>query len=87
MTTVFAAASIALTVTLGLVLIRAVRGPTVFDRLLAANAIGTKTVLLLALLGFMQGRPEFLDMALIYALINFVTTLAFLRLVEHGRLS
>ncbi|MBL4848321.1 MAG: pH regulation protein F [Planctomycetes bacterium] len=65
---------------------RAALGPTVYDRLLATNAFGTKTVIFVALLGFFAGRPEFLDMALVYALINFVTTVAVLKLVQEARL-
>jgi len=69
-----------------LYVVRALRGPTTFDRILAMNAIGTKTVLLVALLGFVMDRPDFLDIALVYALINFVATIAILRLVERKRI-
>ena len=68
----FAAATLALLVTMGLALTRALLGPTVYDRVLAVNSFGTKTVLLIAVFGFLTGRPEFLDIALIYALINFI---------------
>ena len=61
---------------------RALLGPTVFDRVLALNTFGTKTVLLIAVLGFLEGRPEFLDLALVYALINFIGTIAVLKFVE-----
>ena len=60
-------------------LIAAVRGPTVFDRILALNMFGTKTVLLISVLGFMAGRPEFLDIALVYALMNFIAIIAVLK--------
>lgn len=66
-------------VAIALGLIRAVRGPTLFDRVLAANMIGTQTVLIVAVLGFMSGRPEFLDIALVYVLISFVSTIAVLK--------
>ncbi len=69
-----------------LVLYRAVKGPTVYDRVLAVNAIGTKTVVLIALIGFIYERPHFLDIALVYALINFITTIAILKYQEMGRL-
>ncbi|RMG08810.1 MAG: pH regulation protein F [Planctomycetota bacterium] len=69
-----------------LFLLRALLGPTVYDRILAMNGLGTKTVLFVALLGFFCGRPDFLDIAIVYALINFVTTAAILRLVQHARL-
>jgi multicomponent Na+:H+ antiporter subunit F len=69
-----------------LVLIRAVMGPTVFDRILAVNMAGTKTVILVALLGFAGNRPEFLDIGLLYALVNFIATIAILKFIERGRL-
>jgi len=74
--------AIALLVTLAMVLTRALLGPTVFDRILAVNVVGTKIVLLIAVLGFATGRPEFLDIALVYALINFIGVIAILRFVE-----
>lgn len=79
----FIAASIAILVVMGLALIRAILGPTVYDRILAANMFGTKTVLLIAVLGFLNGRPDFLDIALVYALINFISTVAVLRFFEY----
>ncbi len=75
----FAVAAVALLVTMALAVARAALGPTVFDRILAANAFGTKTVLLIAVFGFMSGRPDFLDLALVYALINFVGVIAALK--------
>lgn len=69
-----------------LVLVRALRGPSVFDRILAVNAAGTKTVILVALLGFLSMRPEFLDIALLYALMNFVVTIAILKARQFGQL-
>ena len=71
---------------MALPLIRAVRGPTVYDRILAVNVYGTMTVMLIALLGFLAGRPDFLDLALVYALLNFVGTLAALKFFKHGHL-
>lgn len=62
-----------------IVLVRLLRGPTPFDRTLAGNSFGTKTVLLIALSGFLTGRPDFLDLAIVYALVNFIGTLALLR--------
>lgn len=82
----FAAATIALLVAMGLALARAFLGPTVYDRILAVNAFGTKTVLMIAVLGFLSGRPEFLDIALLYALINFVGTIAVLKFVRYADL-
>jgi len=82
----FELAGIAILLSVVLVLYRAIAGPTIYDRILAANVIGTKTVVLLVLIGFMYGRPHFLDLALVYALINFIASLAFLKYVESGRL-
>lgn len=78
----FAVAAVALLVTMTLAVARAAIGPTVFDRILAANAFGTKTVLLIAVLGYMSGRPDFLDLGLVYALINFVGVIAALRFIK-----
>lgn len=71
-------ATLAILVTMALALIRAVLGPTVYDRVLAVNMFGTKTVLLLSVIAFLGGRPDFLDLALAYALINFISVLAVL---------
>jgi multicomponent Na+:H+ antiporter subunit F len=70
--------TIATLITMALALIRAVLGPSVYDRVLAVNMFGTKTVLLLAVIAFLYGRPDFLDLALAYALINFIGVLAVL---------
>ena len=78
----FAVALVALLVTMTLTLARALLGPTLFDRLLAVNSFGTKTVLLIAVYGFLTGRPDFLDIALVYALINFLGTVAVLKFFE-----
>ncbi len=69
-----------------LVLLRAALGPTVFDRILAINTFGTATVLLIALFGFLTDRPDFMDIALLYALINFISTIAVLKLFRYGNL-
>lgn len=82
----FAAAGIALLVALALALLRAILGPTVFDRLQAANTVGTLTMLLLAVIGFLTGRPEFLDLALVYGLLNVVATIAVLKFFRYGAL-
>lgn len=82
----FAAAAIGLVIAMALALIRAYAGPTLFDRILAVNAFGTKTVLMIAVLGFMMGRPDFLDIALVYALINFIGTIAVLKFFRYGDL-
>jgi multicomponent Na+:H+ antiporter subunit F len=82
----FAAATLALLVTIALVLVRAALGPTVFDRAQAANSVGTVAMLLLAVLGFLGGRPEFLDLAIVYGLLNVIGTIAVLKYFRHGNL-
>ncbi|MDE0309238.1 MAG: monovalent cation/H+ antiporter complex subunit F [Acidiferrobacterales bacterium] len=80
------AALFAVLVAMVLLLARAFMGPTIFDRLLAINNFGTKTVIVLALYGFMTERPEFLDIALVYALCNFIATIAVLKYFQYGDL-
>jgi multicomponent Na+:H+ antiporter subunit F len=82
----FSAAAVALLATLALLLVRALKGPTVFDRLLASNTIGNVAVLLLAVIGFLTGRPDFLDLGLVYGLLNIVGTIAVLKFFRHGSL-
>ena len=74
---------VALLVVMTLALIRALAGPTIFDRILAVNVFGTKTVILISVICFSFGRPEFLDIALVYALINFVSVVGILRYFER----
>ncbi len=83
----FSAAAIAVLVTMSLALVRALLGPTVFDRILALNMVGTKTTLLIAVLGFLTDRPEFLDIALVYTLINFIGTIAILKFFKYRELN
>ena len=82
----FSAAALALLVTLTLAIARAVAGPTVFDRVLAGNTVGTIAMLLLAVIGFLTSRPEFLDLALVYGLLNAVGTIAVLKFFRQGDL-
>ena len=70
--------AIALLMTMALALVRAILGPTVYDRVLSVNMFGTKTVLLLSVIAFLGGRPDFLVLALAYALINFIGVVAVL---------
>lgn len=86
MSMVLAAATLALLVTLLLALVRAALGPSVFDRLQAANTIGTTAMLLLALFGFLNGRPDFLDLALTYGLLNVIGVIAVLKFFRQGDL-
>jgi len=77
------AVSIALIATMTMALARAILGPSVYDRVLAVNMLGTKTVLLLSVIAFLSGRPDFLDLALAYALINFIGVLAVLEFFRN----
>jgi len=79
----FAAAAAGILVSMALALARALLGPTVYDRILAINAFGTKTVLLVAVFGFLTDRPDFLDISMLYALINFIGTIAVLKFFEY----
>lgn len=79
----FAVTCLAILVIMGIALARAFIGPTVYDRILAVNMFGTKTVLFIAVYGFLTERPEFMDIALIYALINFVGVIVVLKFVER----
>jgi len=83
---IHAATCAALLAALGFVLARLVRGPTVFDRILAANTMGTCATLLIPAVGFLTGRPEFLDLALVYGLLNVIGTIAVLKYFRRGDL-
>lgn len=84
--TALAAIAAAVLVAMALALLRALLGPTTWDRILAVNMFGTKTVLFIALLGAISGRGDYLDIALVYAMINFIAVVAVMRLAESGRL-
>ena len=79
-------AMIACAVCLVLALVRTALGPTAFDRVLAVNAMGTLIILGISLHGFVMGRPEFVDIALLYAILNFIGTFAVLKIFSTGTL-
>lgn len=83
----FTAATVAVLAALVMAVARAIAGPTVFDRILGVNAIGSLAILLLACLGFLSGRPEWLDIALTYGFLNLIATLAALKFFRHGDLA
>ena len=83
----FTVAAIAILVALVLPNVRALKGTTVYDRVLAGNSIGTLALLLLATVGFLTGRPEWLDIAITYGLLNLIGTLAILKFFRHGDLA
>ena len=82
----FSAAMFVILVCMAMLLVRATKGPTVYDRILAVNSFGTKTVLLIAVLNFLTGRPEFLDLALVYAMMNFISTIAVAKYCRYDSL-
>jgi multicomponent Na+:H+ antiporter subunit F len=82
----FEAAAIALLIAMVLALARLLIGPSLYDRVLAGNVFGTKTVLLIAIAGFLAGRPDWLDISLLYALVNFIGTLAVLKFFRYRRI-
>lgn len=79
----FVVATVSLFIAMILVLIRLYAGPSLYDRVLALNSFGTHTVLFIGVIGFLAGRPDFLDIALLYALINFVGTIAILKFFRY----
>jgi multicomponent Na+:H+ antiporter subunit F len=83
----FYATAGAILAALVLALARAIKGPSVFDRVLAGNSVGILAILLLATVGFLTGRPAFLDIALTYGLLNLIGTLAVLKFFRHGDLA
>ena len=82
----FIAGAVAGLVTMTMALFRSLKGPSVYDRILAINSFGTLTVVLISIHGFMTGRPEFLDLALVYALINFIGTIAVTKFVTYAHM-
>lgn len=82
---IYTLAALTMLATMALALARAMLGPTVWDRIVAVNVFGTKTVLLVALISFVMGHDLFIDVALVYALINFVAIIAVLKLVNVER--
>ncbi len=87
MLTPLGAATAALLLCMAMTLARSILGPTVFDRVLAVNSFGTKTVLLIAVYGYLTERPDFLDLALVYALMNFIGTIAVMKFTRFGDLA
>lgn len=82
----FEVASVSLLIAMTGIIVRAILGPTVFDRTQAVNTAGTVAMLLLAVVGFLTGRPDFLDIAIIYGLLNVIGTVAVLKFFRHGDL-
>lgn len=83
---IYAVVIAALLATLVMALIRAFKGPTVFDRALAGNAVGTATMMLLAIFEYISERPEFVDLAIVYGLLNVIGTIALQKFFRYGDL-
>ncbi|MGB0907836.1 MAG: monovalent cation/H+ antiporter complex subunit F [Maricaulaceae bacterium] len=75
-----------LLISMALMLGRLLTGPTLYDRLLAVNSFGTKTVLFLCVFCFVIGRPDGVDIAILYALMNFIATIAVLKFFSYKAL-
>lgn len=86
MDTVLILTTLLVFITMMFALIRALKGPTIYDRILAVNVFGTKTVLVVALISLLKGHSDLVDVALVYALINFIAIVAVLKLVKMGDL-
>lgn len=80
----FLVASIAIFIAMAIGIARSLLGPSIYDRILAINSVGTKVVLFIALHGFLTDRPDFIDLALLYALLNTLGTVAVLKFVERA---
>lgn len=80
----FSVAAAGVVVTMALALARALMGPDVFNRIMAVNVFGTLCVMLIAIYGFVDQRPEFMDLAMVYALINFIGTIAVTKYVTFS---
>ena len=79
-------AALFLLISMAMMLGRLLMGPTLYDRLLAVNSFGTKTVLFLCVFCFVIGRPDGVDIALLYALMNFIATIAVLKFFRYRAL-
>lgn len=82
MTTVLVITTMAIFATMAMALVRALRGPTIYDRIVSVNVFGTKTVLVIALITYITGHADLIDVALVYALINFIAIVTVLKLVK-----
>ncbi len=80
----FSVAAAGVVVTMALALARALIGPSIYSRILAVNVFGTLAVMLIAIHGFVGDRPEFLDLSIVYALINFIGTIAVTKYVTYA---
>lgn len=82
MTTVLVITTMAIFATMAMALVRALKGPTIYDRIVSVNVFGTKTVLVIALITYVTDHADLIDVALVYALINFIAIVTVLKLVK-----
>lgn len=75
-----------LLITVTIAIYRVIKGPSTYDRLLGVNVIGTKTIVILVLIGYVFERPYFFDIALLYAILNFISTVVIAKYLEKGRI-
>ncbi len=87
MTAVLVITTLAVFATMAMALVRALKGPTIYDRIVAVNVFGTKTVLVVALITYITGHADLIDVALVYALINFIAVVTVLKLVKERDLA
>ena len=79
--------AVALTIIIAVPMIRVVKGPTLFDRMLATNAIATKTIVLICLAGYIFDRIDmFIDITLAYAILGFLGSLVIAKYLSSPKL-
>lgn len=83
---VYLTAAIAMMIGMALLLGRMIAGPSFYDRALAVNSFGTKIVLFLCVFSLIIGRTDGIDIAILYALMNFIATIAILKFVRYRAL-
>lgn len=83
----FLYSAVALTIIIAVPMIRVVKGPTLFDRMLATNAIATKTIVLICLTGYIFGRIDmFIDITLAYAILGFLGSLIIAKYLSSSKI-
>lgn len=83
----FLYSAVALTIIIAVPMIRVVKGPTIFDRMLATNAIATKTIVLICLTGYIYGRIDmFIDITLAYAILGFLGSIVIAKYLSSPKM-
>lgn len=73
-----------LSATIFMCMLRAIKGPSAADRLIAINVIGTKTIVLIIIVSFLLNETYFVDVAIVYALINFLSSIVIAKYIENS---